>query len=117
MYKKVKSHLVPKRERKSESLFEITPDWKRMRADIDNGLEPGESCYLQFSLDDWERVGLSGKAMEGRRVASGCYAVQRFIKKYLKATGRKYTVGVRNNDGFDLVVVDGPKLKPPGRKA
>ena len=109
MYKKVKREALPKRERKSESLFEVTPEWKRMKADIEAGLKKDESCYLQFGPEDWQRVGLSGKAMEGRKVASGCYAIQRFIKQFLKASNRKYSVRVLHSEGFDFVIVDGPK--------
>lgn len=109
MYKKVKRDQVPKRERKSESLFEVTPDWKRMKSDIDRGIPKGESVYFQFLAADWKRIGLSGKPMAGRNVASGCYAIQRFIKQYLQTVKKKYTVRVQSSDGSDLVIVDGPE--------
>lgn len=109
MLKRVKTHEIPKRERKSESLFEGTPEWKQMKEAIDGGIEKGESCYIELPPKFWERVGLSGQPLAGRQVASGCYAVQRFMKKYLQTANREYTVRVQHSEGLDLVIVDGPK--------
>lgn len=108
MYKKVKRHQVPTRERKSESRFESAPEWKSMKADIDKGLKKDESCYLQFAPEDWERLGLSGVAPEGRNTATGAKSVRRFIQKYLKDNNLKYTVRAVHSNGFDYVIVDGP---------
>jgi hypothetical protein len=109
MYKKVKRNQVPIRERKSESRFESAPEWKALKADLDRGLKKDESCILQFAPADWERLGLSGAAPEGRNVASGTKAVRRFIQKYLDEKGLQYTVRGIHRDGFDYIIVDGPE--------
>ena len=109
MYKKVKRNQVPTRERKQESKFESAPEWRSMRADLDRGLKPDESCYLQFAPEDWKRIGLSGEALEGRNVSAGTVSVRRFIQKYLAEKGLKYRVRAVHSGGFDFVIVDGPK--------
>lgn len=108
MYKKVKRYQVPTRERKSESRFESAPEWKSMKADIDKGLKKDESCYLQFTTADWERLGLSGAAPEGRNTATGAKSVRRFIQKYLEEKGLDYTVRAVHKGEYDYVIVDGP---------
>ena len=109
MYKKIKKHEVPTRDRKSESRFESAPEWKRMKADIDRGLKPDESCYLQFAPEDWDRLGLSGVAPEGRNTATGSKSVRRFIQKYLSEKGLRYTVRAVHSGEFDYVIVDSPE--------
>jgi hypothetical protein len=107
MYKKVKRDEVPKRERKSESRFASTPEWRSMRADIDKGLKKDESCFLQLAPADWERMGLSGDAPEGRNTATGTKAVRRMIQQYLESKGLRYSVRAVHSNGFDYVIVDG----------
>lgn len=108
MYRKVKRSDVPKRERKSESRFEGTTEWRRMKADIDRGLRRGESCYAELSPADWERMGLSAEAQEGRNTATGARSVCRFIQRYLDAHNVPYTVRTIHKTGMDYIIVDGP---------
>ncbi len=110
MLRRMKTSEIPKRARKSESLFEVTPEWRQLRDAIDAGIKKGESLWLELPPKFFERAGLSGQPMAGRQVASGCYAVQRFLKKYLRAAGLNYTVRVQHSGHFDIIRVDGPKL-------
>lgn len=111
MYKKVKRDEVPKRERKSESRFEFTPEWRRLKADMDQGLGEDDSLMLQFSDKDWERLGLSNERQEGRNTATGAKAVQRFILKYVTANALPYKVRAFHSGSYDYVTVEGPDKK------
>lgn len=114
MYRKVKIDQLPKRERESKSSFEATPDWKRMKRDIDKGLTD-DACLLQYAPKDWARIGLSAEPMAGRMVATGAKSIVRFIKKYLAAQGLDYRVGMGHKDGFDNIFVRSRKRKRRSR--
>lgn len=111
MYKKVKRDEVPKRERKSESVFASTPDWKRMKADMDGGLKDDESCELRLTPEDLERIGLSSTSQSGRNTATGTKAVRTFVRKYIVDSGLKYTVHSRRSRGADYIIVERPRRK------
>jgi len=94
MYKKVKESQVPKRERKSESRFAQTEEWKHLKADIDRGLKPNEACEVILTADDKKKY-----KIKNRRT------VARFVKKYLDENGLKYGVKSFNRDGMDFIIV------------
>jgi hypothetical protein len=94
MYKKIKEADIPKRERKSESRFEKTPEWLAMKADIDRGLKPKDA--LRVTLTDADK--LKYRITNRRTVA-------RFVKKYITEQGLPYDVKSFRRDDMDFVVV------------
>jgi hypothetical protein len=94
MYKKIKEAEIPKRERKSESRFEKTPEWLAMKADIDRGLKAKEA--LQVALTDADK--LKYRISNRRTVA-------RFVKKYLDEKDLRYSVKSFRSDDMDFIVV------------
>jgi hypothetical protein len=94
MYKKIKANEIPKRERKSESRFEKTPEWLAMKADIDRGLKPKEA--LQVSLTDADK--LKYRISNRRTIA-------RFVKKYLVDNDLSHAVKSFRRDDMDIIVV------------
>lgn len=94
MYKKIKESQVPKRERKSESRFERTDEWRHMKADIDKGLKPLEALQCALSPEDKKRYKISNRR-----------TIARFVKRYLESKGLKYGVKSFNREGLDFIVV------------
>jgi len=94
MYKKVNESQIPKRRRTSVSRFENTEEWRLMKADIDNGLKPGEA--LQIVLTDDDKVKYK---IKNRRT------VVRFVQKYLDSKGLKYGIKSFRRDIGDFIVV------------
>ena len=93
-YAKVSMAAVPKRERKSESLFEGTAEWKKLRADIDRGIKDREALQITLAEADYARIGI-----QSRRT------VARFIQKYLEKEGHEYKVKSFQSNGLDFIVV------------
>lgn len=100
MYTKTSLSKVPKRERKSESRFERTPEWQLMKVDIDKGLKP--QTALQVQLTDADK--LKYKIQNRRTIA-------RFVKKYLDKAGLKYVVKSFRRDDQDFIVVENQEKK------
>lgn len=93
-YKKTKVNQVPKRERKSEYLFEGTEEWKMMKRDIDKGLKPNEALQVQLTAEDKEKYGIKSRR-----------TIARFVKRYLDENELPYTVKAFNRDAMDYIVV------------
>ncbi|MFZ0915150.1 MAG: hypothetical protein WBQ76_15145 [Candidatus Korobacteraceae bacterium] len=104
MYKKVKASEVPKRRRVSTSRFEVTEEWRLMKADIDRGLKPQEALQVILTTEDKKRY----KIRNRRTVA-------RFVKKYLDSRGLKYRVDSFGRDGRDFIVLKHQPVLPPVR--
>ena len=98
MFKKIRSGDAPKRERKSESKFEKTPDWLAMRREIDRGLRPGHDLQVQLSEKELAEYGITNHR-----------TVARFIKKYLADKGLTYKVDSLQRGGYHFTIVRGPK--------
>jgi len=94
MYKKVKATDIPKRERKSESRFESTREWRAMKADIDRGLKPQEALQAVLTPQDKEKYGIKNRR-----------TIARFVKKYLAARGLDYGVKSFQREGQDWIIV------------
>lgn len=97
MFSIVKENEVPKRERKTESKFERTEEWKRMKTCLDKGWKAKQSLQLTMTPEDMERFGLINRR-----------SIVRFIQKYLEANGLEYTVKSFHRDDLDFVVVTRP---------
>ena len=93
-YAKVKATTLPKRERKSESKFEGTAEWRRLRAGIEAGFDPKEALQVTLTEADYERMGI-----QNRRT------VARFVQKYLEKQGHDYRVKSFSADSLDYIVV------------
>jgi hypothetical protein len=94
MYKKIKESDIPKRERKSESRFEKTPEWLAMKADIDRGLKSKEALQVALTDADKEKYRITNRR-----------TVARFVKKYLDEQGHEYTVKSFRREDMDFIVV------------
>lgn len=93
-YAKVNEAALPKRGRKSESKFEATPEWRRMRADLEKGLRKSEALQITLTDEDYARVGI-----QNRRT------VTRFVQKYLDKAGLDYRVKSFHAHDLDFIVV------------
>lgn len=80
-YKKINVAKAPKRKRKAVFRFELTPDWKMMKADIDKGLKPEEALQVIFTEADKEKYNIRNRR-----------SIARFIQKYIRAQELPYTV-------------------------
>ena|SRR5437867_3061604 len=80
-YKKIKVTAAPKRKRRSISAFELTNEWRAMKADIDKGLAPDEALSAYLTDDDQVNYNIKSRR-----------TVARFIQKYLAAHKRPYIV-------------------------
>lgn len=81
MLRKMKPGERLKRTRKVPSAFETFPDWPKTKALLDSGLGESEGWLLTITDEMAEKYGL-----QHRRT------VQRFLKKYIKSLGKRYTV-------------------------
>lgn len=102
-YKKIKIADAPKRPRKGVSRFESTPEWRRMKADIDQGLKPSEALQVIFTNDDQDKYDIKSRR-----------TIARFIKKYLVARDLPYTVTSferRESGDFTIMVKYTPVLR------
>ena len=108
MFKKLSESDIPKRERKSESRFEQTEEWRQMKKAIDGGLEPESApgakdagaVVVQLSDDDLSRIGLV-TGINGRKT------VDKTVKRYLRAHGLKYRVKALQREGLHHIYVLG----------
>jgi hypothetical protein len=100
-YKKINVAKAPKRTRKSVYRFELTPDWKMMKADLDRGLKPGEACQVFFTEADKVKYNIHNRR-----------SIARFIQKYIRERELPYTVKSfeRREAGGDFYVL---VLYPP----
>ena len=98
MYKKIDTSQVPKRERKSESLFEKTREWSKMKSDMDKGLKPKEALRVTLSEEEKVEYGITNRR-----------TIARFLQKYIAEKGFDYTVKSFQRDGLDFIVVTGAK--------
>jgi hypothetical protein len=105
MYTKTKDD-IPKRTRKAVSLFEQTPEWNLMKADLDRGLKPGEKLNVVLSDADLKKYGIT----QPRTVA-------RFITLYLFKHGLGYDVKRSHKDGQESVWVIQPGKAKASRAA
>jgi hypothetical protein len=94
MYKRVKESQVPKRERKSESRFEKTSEWRLLKADLEKGLKPQEALQVILTDADKEKYGISNRR-----------TIARFVVKYLQANKLKYGVKSFRREDKDFIIV------------
>lgn len=109
MYGKVKAADVPTRERKSESRFERTPEWKAMKADIDRGIKPNEALQITLTEEEKKRLGISNRR-----------TIARFVQRYLAAKELPYIVKSFHREKQDFVLVlhaDAPRAKGRVRRS
>lgn len=85
---------LPKRTRKQESRFAVTPLWTRMQKDIDTGLKPNEFLQLVLTPEEKEAIGIKNRR-----------TIARFVKSYIKSKHLRYLVSSFNRDGSDYIVV------------
>lgn len=105
MYSKIKRSQLPKRTRKSESRFEKTADWRKMKADIDAGLKPQEALQVVLTDEDKRKFGITNRR-----------TIARFVKKYIKDKGLRYSVKSFHREGVgDFIIVCDESL--PHRRA
>lgn len=108
MFKLVDSEVLKRKPEGRKSRFEGTPEWTKTKAVIDAGIPEGKSGYFSVSPQRLEQIGYSSEPGGGRQVASGCYAIKRFIQRYLRTTRKKYIVTVQHKGQSDIVVVTNP---------
>lgn len=109
MYAKIKADDVPTRERKSESRFERTPEWKAMKADIDRGLKAQEALQVTLTEDDKKRLRISNRR-----------TIVRFVQRYLTDKELPYIVKSFHREKQDFVLVlhaDAPRAKGRVRRS
>ena len=94
MYRKIKANQIPKGERKTESRFEKTAEWKMMKADIDHGLKVNEALQVVLTPEDKKRYKIKNTRI-----------VDRFLKSYLKEKGLPYTAKRFRRDEGEYIVV------------
>jgi hypothetical protein len=99
MFRKIKASEVPRRRRKAVSRFELTQEWKLMKAALDKGLKPQEALEVVLTPDDKKKYNL-----EHRRT------VTRFIQKYVRSLNLPYSVKSfeRESGTFFLVMYADP---------
>lgn len=119
MFKKLTENQVPKRERKTESHFEKTEEWRMMKKAIDTGLAPESApnakdaggAMVQLTEEDKASMGIVA-GLNGR------ITVTRTITRYLKSKGlHGYRVTGFQKDGLDHILVLGPKAAARKKKA
>lgn len=94
MLKKMTISDLPKRVRDVESSFETLPEWPKLKAILDKGLGEAEAWDLFVSDAQAEQHGLTH-----RRTGP------RFLKKYIKEIGKRYSVkSVKGADGVHYQV-------------
>ena len=98
MYQKVDRTDAPRKHFARPSLFESSPEWAGMKADIDKGIKPAEVLQLSLTAKDYARIGLTHRK-----------TIFRFIKKYVQDSGRKYIVKCRTGADRDFILVEAPK--------
>lgn len=82
VYKKLKaSEEKPTRHRDQPPRFEGTDSWRKMKADIDEGLKPQEALKLIWTEEDKEKHSITNKR-----------TIQRFIRDYIRDKGLPYKV-------------------------
>jgi hypothetical protein len=97
MYKKIEASEVPKRRRLATSRFELSPEWKLMKADFDKGLKPGSVMMVTLNEDDKAKLGIRNRR-----------TIARFVQKYLAAHKLPYRVKSYRSDAGDVIVVERP---------
>lgn len=112
MYQKITEDQVPKRGRKSEYLFESTPEWVKAKADIDKGLKPATATRKAEVL----HIGLTDADKLEYRITSR-RTVARFVKMYIDENELPYIVKSYRRDGVDYVDVRHPAPKRRVRKS
>ena len=106
MYRKVSEDEVPRRSRPTQSAFETTREWARMKTDLEKGLNRGEALEIVLTPDDMKRIGLMRRS------------IAMFIIKYLERNGlEKYKVRNFLSDGLVYFVVKYPAAKQTRRVA
>jgi len=99
-YKKAPLSELAKKMHPVKSPFESTPDWKRMRADLEHGFQPGEG--LQVLITDADRAKYR---LPKRRPIARC------IQAYLKAHGMTYAVRSFRRPEGDYFQVYAPQAR------
>jgi hypothetical protein len=103
-YKKIKASEAPKRTttRKGTYRFEVTPEWRRMKADLDEGLKPEEALQILFSEQDQKKY-----SIRNRRT------IARFIQQYLRTQKLPYAVRSfeYRDTGTFIVLVKNPRSR------
>lgn len=97
MFRKIKATEAPRRKRASVSRFEVTAEWKQMRAALDKGLTPNEALEVILTPEDKKKYDIKNRR-----------TVTRFIKKYLRAHGLKYALHSFNRELGDYFIVSNP---------
>jgi hypothetical protein len=106
MYKKTNKGDLPKRTRKSESLFEKTPEWRLMRADLDKGFKNSQAPTVELTEAQLEKYGISNPR-----------TVARFIRRYIEQNSLGYEVQRTHRDGKEIVWVVQPEKTKSSRAA
>jgi hypothetical protein len=72
-YKKISIEKAPKRTRKAVSRFELTEEWRLLKADIDRGFKPSEMCQIIFGEEDKKKYNIHNRR-----------SIARFIQGYVR---------------------------------
>jgi hypothetical protein len=80
-YTKTTLARAPKRTRVRIPRFEKTEEWRRMRADIEKGLKPGELLVVILTERDMQKYRITNRR-----------TVARYVKKYLTAHKLPYHI-------------------------
>ena len=94
MYKKTKESQIPKRERKTLSRFEVTPEWRMMKSDIDKGLKPQEALQVVLTESEMAKYRITNRR-----------TIARFVQNYLTERGLKYGVKSFQREVNEYIVV------------
>lgn len=79
---------LPRRNRKSESRFEKTPDWVSLKKILDNdGIKPGAGVQLSLTKADMDKAGIN----EPRTIF-------RFIKGYIQSENLDFVINTVNRE-------------------
>jgi hypothetical protein len=99
-YKKAPLSELAKKMHPVKSPFESAPDWKRMRADLERGLEEGEGLQVLITDADRAKYGLPKRR-----------PIARFIQAYVKAHGMPYAVRSFRRPEGDYFQVYAPQTR------
>ena len=110
MFTKLTENEVPKRDRMSESLFEKTAEWRKLKKAIDGGLEPESVPNAKDAGGAMVQLTEEAKASMGIVAGTnGRRTISRTVTRYLTSKGLNYRVKSFQRDGLDHIVVLGPK--------
>jgi hypothetical protein len=88
-YKKINAANAPKRSRRAVYRFELTEEWKRMKADLDRGLKPGEACQVFFTEAEQTKYRITNPRTIARFIQA--YLAENKLPYRVKSVARKET--------------------------